>query len=149
MNESTLPTLPCLCANVRRASRALTQMYDQSLRPLGLQTTQFTILQTLAQTGEILQGELGRILAMDSTTLTRTLEIMNRRGWITRRAGKDKRQRWLRLAMAGESQFKRATLRWEKVQARLRRRFGRKTWDNIFKLSNEVTRAVTEKGDLL
>lgn len=144
MNESIMPTLPCLCANVRRTSRALTHLYDKSLRPLGLQTTQFTILQALWLTGEILQGELGRILAMNSTTLTRTLEIMNRRGWIARRAGRDKRERWLRLAKAGESQLRRATPYWEKVQTRLRRQFGKEAWDNILKLTNQVTKAVTD-----
>ena len=79
MNKSLVPPLPCFCASLRRASRALTQVYEQALRPLGLRGTQFTVLQALSLAGEVPQGELGRILAMDSTTLTRTLEIMRRR----------------------------------------------------------------------
>ncbi len=71
-----LPNLPCMCASFRRASRALTQLYDEALRPVGLRATQFTILQALSLTGEVSQGELAQILAMDSTTLTRTLRIM-------------------------------------------------------------------------
>lgn len=67
----SLPT-PCMCATLRRASRALTQLYDEALRPLGLRATQFTVLQALSFTGEVSQGELGQLLAMDSTTLTRT-----------------------------------------------------------------------------
>ena len=82
MKSSTAPTLPCLCANIRRASRAITQRYDEALRPLGLTITQFTILQALSLAGDITQGRLGEILAMDSTTLTRTLGVMNRQGWI-------------------------------------------------------------------
>ena len=72
---------------MRRASRALTQLYEDSLRPLGLRGSQFTILQTLSLAGEVSQGELGQMLAMDSTTLTRTLAIMSRRGWVARRLG--------------------------------------------------------------
>src|SRR5438128_6905963 len=108
MSESPLPALPCMCGSFRRTSRALTQMYEQALRPLGLRATQFTILQVLSLAGEVSQGQLGEMLAMDSTTLTRTLEIMDRCGWIGERRGEDRRERWLRLAKAGETQLKRA-----------------------------------------
>jgi DNA-binding MarR family transcriptional regulator len=62
----------------------------------------------LALAGEGTQSQLGEMLAMDSTTLTRTLQIMIRQGWIAERRGEDRRERWLRLAKAGEAQFKRA-----------------------------------------
>jgi|SRR5580700_3193599 DNA-binding MarR family transcriptional regulator len=144
MSEPAIAVLPCLCANLRRASRALTHLYDKSLRPLGLQATQFTVLQALSLTGEIPQKGLGRILSMDSTTLTRTLEILLRNGWIAIRRGRDRRERLLRLSWAGEAQLKRAVPRWEKVQARLRRKFGMDGWDNLLKLTNEVTKVATE-----
>ena len=144
MSKSPVPSLPCFCASLRRASRALTQVYDQELRPLGLRGTQFTILQALSLTGEVPQGELGRILAMDSTTLTRTLEIMRRRSWIATRYGKDRRERWLQLAKEGEVQLKRALPHWEKVQARLRRNFGEKDWNNFMNFTNRLTNEVTE-----
>ncbi len=82
-----MPALECLCASFRRASRALTQLYDDALRPLGLTPTQFTILQALSLTGTVHQGRLGEILAMDSTTLTRTLNIMARHGWVEKLKG--------------------------------------------------------------
>src|SRR5216684_2606103 len=97
VKNKKIPDLPCMCASFRRASRALTQMYDDALRPLGLRATQFTILQVLSLAGEVSQGELGRLLVMDSTTLTRTLRILSAQGWIANRPGKDRRERWLRL----------------------------------------------------
>src|ERR1700748_1129235 len=108
MTESGLPSLPCLCASFRRAARALTQHYDEAVRPLGLRVTQFTILQALSLTGEISQGKLGEILAMDSTTLTRTLDLMRRSGWVSRRRGTDRREWRLQLSSAGRDQFRRA-----------------------------------------
>ncbi len=48
MTRSLLPTLPCLCGGFRRTSRALTQLYESALRPLGLRVTQFTTLQVLS-----------------------------------------------------------------------------------------------------
>jgi DNA-binding MarR family transcriptional regulator len=133
-----------MCATLRRASRVLTQLYEEALRPAGLRATQFTILQALSLTGEVLQGELGRILAIDSTTLTRTLEIMDRRGWIAKRQGKDKRERWLSLTKSGRAQFRHALPHWEKVQAQARGKLGGEGWDRLLKFANEVTNAIVE-----
>jgi DNA-binding MarR family transcriptional regulator len=151
MNETNhaLPDLRCMCGNFRRASRALTQLYDDALRPMSLRATQFTILQVLSKAGELSQGDLGQILAMDSTTLTRTLRIMGREGWIAERRGEDRRERWLRLAKAGRDQLNRALPRWEKVQAQIERQLGAKRWRDLHQLANEVTTVLTRKGDLL
>ncbi len=135
--------LPCMCASFRRASRVLTQHYGAALRPLGLTATQFTLLQALSQAGEISQGTLGEILAIDSTTLTRTLEIMNRRGWIGSRSGEDRRERWLSLSKSGTAEFNRARIHWERVQLGLRARLGNKRWNDVLNLINEVATAVT------
>jgi DNA-binding MarR family transcriptional regulator len=126
-------------SSVRRASRALTQRYEEALRPLGVRATQFTILQVLSLAGEVPQGRLGEMLAMDSTSLTRTLAIMQREGWVADRAGEDRRQRWLRLAKAGQAQLNRALPVWEKVQSQLRRELGEKRWKDLFQLTTQLT----------
>jgi DNA-binding MarR family transcriptional regulator len=144
MRKPTMPVLACMCASLRRASRVLTQHYDEALRPLGLRATQFTVLQALSLVGEVSQGKLGEILAMDSTTLTRTLEIMCGHGWIVKRYGKDRRERRLRLSKAGEAQLNRALPSWQEVQERLRHQLGNGRWDNLMNLTNEVTSAATE-----
>jgi len=136
--------LSCMCASFRRASRVLTQHYDAALRPLGLRATQFTLLQALSLAGEVSQGTLGEILVIDSTTLTRTLAIMERRGWIASRSGEDHRERLLSLSKAGRAQFNRALPRWEKVQQKLRAQFGNKRWNELLNLTNEVTAKVPE-----
>jgi DNA-binding MarR family transcriptional regulator len=151
VNTST-PALPCLCASLRRATRALTQLYEEALRPLGLRASQFTILQVLSLAGEKTQGDLGRMLAMDSTTLTRTLEIMSRRRWIARRHGEDRREWRIRLSSTGKAQLGRALPHWERVQALVQQQLGGSQRDQLMKLSNDVTNVVTElteKGDML
>lgn len=147
MNQPLLPTMPCLCSSVRRSSRALTQRYEQVLRPLGLRASQFTILQMLSFAGEVSQGRLGEMLAMDTTTLTRTLAIMRGLGWIAERPGEDRRERWLLLTKAGEKQLKRALPAWNKVQTLLRRQLGELTWKNLLQLTNQVTQLATAKGE--
>lgn len=131
-------------ASFRRASRALTQHYDMALRPSGLRATQFTVLQALTFTGEVSQKKLGKILAMDSTTLTRALEILGRHGWIAKMQGDDRREWRLQLTKAGELQFKRALPIWQKVQSQLRLLFGTDRWETLLSLTNEVTSSVTK-----
>jgi DNA-binding MarR family transcriptional regulator len=133
-----------MCASFRRASRALTQHYEAALRPLGLRATQFTLLQALSLAGEVSQGTLGDILAIDSTTLTRTIAIMERRGWIASRSGEDRRERLLSLSKAGRAEYNRALPHWEEIQQELRARLGNKRWNELLNLSNEVTAKVTE-----
>jgi DNA-binding MarR family transcriptional regulator len=148
MAMNDVPNLPCLCASLRRAARALTQVYEEELRPLHLRASQFTILQVLSLAGELTQGQIGRMLSMDSTTLTRTLEIMSRHRWITRHRGDDRREWRINLSGAGKEQFARALPHWERAQARVRHKLGGRHWDELLKLTNHVTNAVTQKGAL-
>jgi hypothetical protein len=62
MEHLLIPKLPCLCGNFRRTSRALTQLYENALRPVDLRATQFTILQALTLAGEVTQSQLGEML---------------------------------------------------------------------------------------
>ena len=142
--KSLAPTLPCMCANLRRATRALTQRYDEALRPLGLTITQFTILQALSLSGAITQGKLGEILAMDSTTLTRTLAVMSGHGWIAKKYGTDRRERLLRLTRTGESELNRALPHWRSTQETLRARLGKQRWDELTTLINDTTAIIAE-----
>jgi DNA-binding MarR family transcriptional regulator len=100
----------------------------------------------LSLAGEVPQRQLGEMLAMDSTTLTRTLQIMDRQGWIAERHGSDRRERWLRLAKGGETQLNRALPVWEKVQSRVRRQLGRESWRDLLKLTKEATELATTGG---
>ncbi len=74
--------LPCACQNLRRVTRVVTRIYDQELRKAGLEITQFGLLTALATTGEANQKRLSAGFAMDSTTLTRTLGLLLKQGWV-------------------------------------------------------------------
>src|SRR5512132_1038482 len=123
-----LRILPCACANLRRASRAVTQLYDEQLRAAGLSIAQFTLLQAISLAGKPTQRRLGQILVLDSTTLSRTLRILERRGWIRRRSGEDRRERLIELTGAGRSLFKKAVPLWDRAQKLLLARLGTRRW---------------------
>ncbi len=122
--HDSLPPLVCACASLRRAARAVTQSYDAELKAAGVNPTQFTLLHFLSQFGEASQGKVAEFLAIDTTTLTRTLEPLRKSGWIRARAGKDRRERLWSLTPAGERKRAAAAPHWEAAQARLRKRLG-------------------------
>jgi DNA-binding MarR family transcriptional regulator len=131
-SNATLPVeLPCACANLRRAARAVTQLYDDALRRSGLRATQFTLLQVLATTGAITQGRLGELLSHDSTTLTRTLRPLVGRGWVKSAPGLDRRERHFQLTAAGRRELDRARSQWERAQRRLRKVLGDTGWERL------------------
>lgn len=141
--------LPCLCASIRRASRVLTTLYDEVLRPTGLTIAQFTVLQALSLAGEITQGQLADLLAIDSTTLTRNLRLMTRTGWVERRKGSDRREWRFRLTPVGRKTFRKALPGWEKVQQSLHSRLGQSGWADGFGISEAIVTAAQIKGGSL
>ena len=131
------------CARPSAGRRALA--VDDAVRPLGLKTTQFTILQALSLTGEVSRGRLGEILALDSTTLTRTLAIMKRRKWVAMRHGRDGRERLISLSTAGRRQLELASPAWQAVQDRLRSQLGDERWSGLFQQNREITAVARAK----
>lgn len=138
--------LPCLCANLRRAARAVTQVYDRALRPVGLRATQLTLLQALERGEGITPSRLGMQLAIDATTLSRTLRPLQRRGWIAIAPAADRRERRLHLTPAGRRQLARAQNKWKRIQVRLRKRLGRGEWRRLMVALERVTAAVLDEG---
>lgn len=139
--EGTLPVLPCACANLRRTARAVTRMYNHELRATGLELTQFTLLMALGITGESTQGNLGKLLALDTTSLTRMLRLLTKREWISVRRGDDRRQRLLRLTPSGREKLEQSQPHWERAQRRLQRGLGEPSWSQMGGLLAEIARA--------
>jgi DNA-binding MarR family transcriptional regulator len=143
--SKNLAMLPCLCGSMRRTARALTQLYEKAQTPTELTATQMTILQVLSRAGEVTQGGLGEMLTMDSTSLTRTLAVMSRKGWMAERRGTDRRERWLSLSTAGRRKLKSAEPIWEQVQRRVRRELGADGWDQLMGLMQRLTVAFAKQ----
>lgn len=139
-NRTTLPVLPCACANLRRAARAVTRLYNRELLPEGVEVTQFTLMTTLNQVGEISQGELGEILALDSTSLTRMLKLLKDHGWVRAKEGDDRRFRLFRLTRAGRKKFQQCLPHWKHTEEQLRAALGEKIMRELGVALAEVTR---------
>jgi DNA-binding MarR family transcriptional regulator len=139
-----MPELPCACANLRRAARAATRIYNQELRSIELELTQYTLLMTLDLMGKTTQKALGKLLAMDSTTLTRTLSFLVKRRWVSATPGEDRREKLLTLTPAGRRKFQQAQPNWQRAQEKLRANVGEKTWQQMGQMLTHITTAAEQ-----
>ncbi len=118
----------CTCANLRQATRVVTQAFDTALQPSGLRATQFTLLATLAGLGEMPVSRLAESMVMDRTTLTRNLKPLVGAGFVTIGADRDRRVRIVRLTAAGSRAFEVARPLWQLAQKRLIEKLGNENW---------------------
>src|ERR1700758_2644659 len=95
---------PCLCDALRQATRAVSRLYDEELREVGLRTTQYSLLAWLRTTGEARQRDIEALTSLDQSTLSRNLRPLVDAGWVAIRPGADRRERLIRLTDAGAAQ---------------------------------------------
>ncbi|MGO9596775.1 MAG: MarR family winged helix-turn-helix transcriptional regulator [Isosphaeraceae bacterium] len=135
---------PCLCAALRQAARAVTRLYDAELRGTGLRVTQFTLLCILSRSGEVRQGELGKLASIDETTLTRSLRPLEKGGWVSIRAGSDRREKRVAITKAGAKKLGEARLAWSRAQERMRRVLPGETWTLLLEALPDVTQRASK-----
>ena len=119
---------PCVCNTLRMVSRVVTQLYDDCLRPSGLRVTQFSILATVARLGEASLKQLEDELAIDQTTLTRSLTLLERAGVLERGSHPDRRIKAMRLTARGRAVLRTARPLWSRAQEMVLRELGSKGW---------------------
>lgn len=133
--------LPCACQNLRRATRVVTRIYDQELEKAGIEITPFGLLTALNLMGEANQKNLSTGFAMDSTTLSRTLGLMRKQGWVRVRRGNDQRARLFSLTRKGRRQLALAQSYWEAAERRLRKELGNAGWTSMKQAVSQITEA--------
>lgn len=109
----------CVCFEVKRGMRALVAAYDEALRPSGLRSTQFSMLGVIRAFGPLKSKKLGELMAIDKTTLARSVALLTRKGLIDARVGKDRREKHLSLTTEGASRFRHAYPLWKSIQDRV------------------------------
>jgi len=139
----------CVCNGLRRATRAVTRLYDSQLAPSGLRATQFSILVALEAAGPIILGKLAERLVTERTTLTRNLSLLEARGLVHAETGKDQRQRYISITPKGREALNAALPYWEQAQSILRNRLGKGRLDALLRDLSDVvgaTEAPTSLG---
>jgi DNA-binding MarR family transcriptional regulator len=124
----------CTCFNLRKATRAVTQLYDEFMRPTGLRVTQFSLLAAIRIAGKISITELAQEAVMDRTTLKRNLELLEREGFVRIQPGDDARVREVSLTAAAQRKLAAALPYWTRAQNHVTGKLGQARSDQL--LSN-------------
>jgi DNA-binding MarR family transcriptional regulator len=130
----------CVCGNLRRATRAVTQLYDDVLRPTGLRVTQFGILGATMAMQPVTVTQLAEATVTDRTTLTRNLGLLVKRGLLRLTPGHDRRQRKVTLTDRGREALANGLPFWQQAQGQVVKALGEGRWKALHEgLSAVVT----------
>ena len=129
---------PCACGRLRRASRALTQLYDDAMAPAELRVTQFSLLSTLARSGPMRISELAAAQLLDRTALSRNLDPLVERGLVHIAPGRDARTREIELTRPGRAALRGAMPCWERAQKQVAKRLGTSKLEALIAMLSEV-----------
>jgi DNA-binding MarR family transcriptional regulator len=153
-SDATMPSTDtnapaaCTCGRLRRAARALTQLYDDLMAPSGLRVTQFSLLRTLAREGTSRMSALAESLLLDRTALSRTLDPLVERGFVAIVPGRDARTREISLTRAGDKAFRAAEVYWKRAQAQVTARLGAGKIDALVATLHELEALHPDPGGL-
>src|SRR3984957_16660829 len=118
MSQAPLPgcrASECFATAARKASRRLTQFYDDALEPSGLRSTQYAILTELARSGAPpTLAELAGALVSDRSAVGHNLRPLIRDGYVALEPGvQDRRERRVVLTARGQSKHGEARALWQ------------------------------------
>lgn len=130
-------------AQVRRANRSISRLYNLVLSSCGLIATQYVLLQSIAAAGEISQRQLSEELCVAPTTLSRRLSGLRKKGLVNLRLGK-RGSRIYTLTSAGRTLLSSTSLQWESAQYRLRAALGDNNWQVFIDVCGRICEAAKE-----
>lgn len=114
----------CACNKVRTAARAVTRVYDDALRPVGLRATQLSVLVAVETIDALSITSLAAVLGMDRSTLTRNLRPLEEEGLVALGQEGWRRSRTLEITKKGQQRLREAAPLWEKAQKQLSAKLG-------------------------
>ncbi len=117
-------TRQCLLTRTRSISRVITSIYDQELRPFGVNASQFSMLVLIAHMGNASRAQLGRANHLERSTSTRNLQLMLADGLAKEMLPEKGRSRPIVLSLAGRELLASAMPAWRAAQAKAKRLMG-------------------------
>src|SRR6266566_9534711 len=121
----------CVCFNLRRVARKVTQFYDLEMRRHGIRPTQGTILLSLNGKESWGMAELSDWLGMERTTLVRNLRPLQRDGLVQAVGGGRGNRVELTITTKGRKQIEKLMPAWKSAQSAVVKTLGETRWSAI------------------
>ena len=122
---------PCICFNVRKASKVITSIYEQMFKPLGITAPQAALLATVRRLGPLTVNELAEAVATDRTTLTRNLKILERDSLVNLKPGADKRVKEVSITATGKDISNESSVIFQRFQDKVHGAVGEERLDAL------------------
>lgn len=121
-----LDSLSCNCTALRKASRRLSQLYNTALAPVGLRSTQYSLLLELSQHVEspLTVNEVAKLMVMDRSTLVRCIKPLERELLISMDSRNQRHVRLVLLTELGKTKMEEARPLWQDAQDLFEAQFG-------------------------
>jgi len=128
-NSQPLQHSDCTCGTLRKASRRVSQFYDLALAPVGIKSTQISILSEVqrgSMRGPVTMCELASAMVMDRSTLGHNLKPLERDDLVVLRLSPaDRRKRYVELTKKGRSILRESRRLWRRAEHRFENVFGK------------------------
>ena len=115
-SEATQLNRACLADKVRLINRAITGIYDDALKSIGITTSQMNILVVVAKYGEAAPRQVGDWLHLEKSTLSRNVKLLEKNGWLKSVPGENGRSHLLRVTAKGAEILDQGLPPWEAAQ---------------------------------
>lgn len=132
----------CVCFNLRRVARVVTQFFDAEMRRHGIRSTQGTLLSALHVTGASTMADLSEFLGMERTTLLRNLRPLQRDGLVSVEGGGQGGFVELSLTAKGRKLIEKLAPAWESAQRAAVQVLGEKRWSAVLADLDKVAAAL-------
>ncbi|MCB2293399.1 MarR family winged helix-turn-helix transcriptional regulator [Clostridium algoriphilum] len=133
----------CTCGDLRKTTRTITQFYDKMLQPTGLRSTQCSLLLDIFFNENISVSNLGNILLMDQSTVTRNVELLRKSGYIDiKKEELDCRKKCISITHKGLKKLEEATPILKKAQSKIENGIGKERIEELLKTLKDIERLV-------
>ena len=136
--DDTSPYSKCLVLNTVSAARILLRRYDQQLKAYGVTVQQFALLSSIRLHPSEPVASLAQRVALDRTSLTRNLNLLENKGLIQRVAGTGNARRCV-LTPAGERLQDDLDREWHQAQDHLLSRVTAEEADTYLRVSKALS----------
>lgn len=106
----------CFGHRSRKAARAVTRAFNQRLRPLNLQITQFILLAAVARADDLSVATLAEEVGVEPSAALRNLRLLEARGLVSNTGGRGRTGRKLRVTPLGRDLIADSMPLWTKTQ---------------------------------
>ena len=134
----------CTAFNLKKATRAVQNLYDEAFKGVGLEGTQFTVLSHVFIFGPISITKLAESMHVDRTTVARNLNPLVKKGLIETKQGKDRRAKFINVTDEGKRVLIQALPVWRNTHKQIVASIGREKWADLISNLGDLVEKITE-----